>query len=179
MAWMGMPGTNPKKATARETIARVPRICVVDDDPIFCRAFAKMAESRGWSVTECTNLSRVLHQKNQPCDVVVLDYLFGELTAVQIADVFGPEAAVVLVSGTTPTNLPRDVPSFRWEAFVHKQQGLPAVVDAVASLLPKDDDSSGSSGQPRPERNTLRSWVGLMLVWSTALVGAVALRFFQ
>src|SRR5687768_13603444 len=80
-----------------------PSLLVIDDDPLFCERMARTAWSSGANVTCCKTVGEVLHlSRMEPLkrfDVALVDYFFGELTAVQVAFLLG-NMPVILMSGT-------------------------------------------------------------------------------
>jgi DNA-binding NtrC family response regulator len=113
------------------------RILIVDDDPLFCRMFERTAEKANIGVHACRTLGEVFPIKSdRTFDVAVIDFCFGDFTALQVADLIGKDIPVILVS-----NLPRaDVHFSDWpvniHSFVQKSSGQQAILDAAIRAIP-------------------------------------------
>ena len=78
-----------------------PRVLLVDDDPIFCKTIARAAKQQAIDVVTCSSMEefdRLLSQ--DPYDVALVDYYFGDRTAPELLHLFDENVPVVLISET-------------------------------------------------------------------------------
>lgn len=77
----------------------LPRLLLVDDDPIFCRSMKQTAKLLGIELSMCQNLRSVLNLPSQkPFDVALLDYHFGDLTAYHVGHFLAEKTPIVIIS---------------------------------------------------------------------------------
>ncbi len=75
------------------------RVLVVDDDPVFCKVMQKVARKHKVDITACSSLREVLELPGDAnFDLAILDYYFGDMTAIQIAYLLKTNAPQFFVS---------------------------------------------------------------------------------
>jgi DNA-binding response OmpR family regulator len=106
-----------------------PRVVLVDDDPVFCKAVKRCAKKLNVDVTVCKNLSEFTKSTRESTfDVAVLDYFLGELTAFQLAHLLDGNVPVVLISNTEARRVSGDAWPAEVRSFVHKSRGVNAIL---------------------------------------------------
>jgi len=107
-----------------------PKILLVDDDPIFCKAVQNKAKKLNLDLTVCKTMGDVTTLASRPnFDVAILDYFFGsEMTAFQLSHMFDGEIPVVLISNTEGRKLSGDSWPPEIRTFVHKSAGIDAIL---------------------------------------------------
>jgi CheY-like chemotaxis protein len=138
-----------------------PRILLVDDDPLFCRKIARVAKSKHMPLQICTTLKEVLALPQRPqFDVAVMDYHFGDLTAIELAHFVGEDTPIVLISNSDASsisiqNWPLDIRS-----FIHKSSGIEAVLSEVllTALWPGLFDSAAEKSPVKKAKRRSLLW---------------------
>jgi hypothetical protein len=107
-----------------------PKVLLVDDDPLFCRAVERRARQMHLDLTICKTFGDVSKLAGRSAfDVAILDYFFGEeFTAFQISHMLSREVPVVLVSATEGRKLSGDSWPPEIKTFLHKSVGTDAIL---------------------------------------------------
>ena len=158
-----------------------PKILLVDDDPMFCKAVQRKAKKLQLDLTICKTLGDITKLPSKPeFDVAVLDYFFGEeLTAFQISHLFSREVPVVLVSNTEGRKLSGDSWPSEIRTFVHKSAGIDAIL-AEAFLAAHWGHLVSSLSEavvPPPASYQTPRWLPLAAALTAG--GALALLYFS
>lgn len=109
---------------------KVPKILLVDDDPLFCKAVQKEAGKMHLDLTVCTSMGDLAQlSRRKSYDVAVLDYFFGDgITGIQISHLLADDTPIVLVSNTEGRKLVGE----RWpeeiRTFLPKTVGTHAIL---------------------------------------------------
>ncbi len=133
--WIGPePGwieaTRPISKEVRKTGEPSPRILVVDDDEIFCRTIVKTAQHSALNVKVCQSLGEVLSlHKETPFDVAVLDYFFGEFSALQVGYILGRDIPIILISQNDRSAIHFEGWPLNIKGFVPKSKGQMAILE--------------------------------------------------
>jgi len=131
---------------------KIPRVLLVDDDPVFALLMENHARFRGAVMKACSDEEGMKQAlSNEPFDVVILDYYLGNRLGTELAAMAGPKTPVVLVSHTGawlrdceewPSNIAK---------FVHKNQGVDLIFETAVNALRHDRphiDSGSSTERP-------------------------------
>lgn len=123
-------------AQTQAPTAPAPRILLIDDDPIFCRTMAKLAQSHGIGMTTCQKFQDLFsHQTDGEFDVLIVDYLFGEFTATQVLNLMKQTKPVILVSQMEAADVLREHGSVPITNFLPKSRGNEAILEAAMEAL--------------------------------------------
>ena len=111
----------------------LPRILVLDDDPIFGRIMRQAATKKGSAVSYCKSVDELSKLPSWDYDVIVMDYDLGPVTGFELTDYLekftSVEVPVILVSQTKLRGSQKWPETIR--EFVHKGLGPFAILDAV------------------------------------------------
>ena len=127
--------SSPSKNKVERTL---PRILVVDDDPLFRAKVAKIAEKRGLSVTTCASIRELSAVADSRLfDVVVVDYFLDDLqeflTGTDIARVL-EGLPIVLISNNDRAFTNNDPWPTSIRKFVNKKAGIDAILDTAIQI---------------------------------------------
>ena len=100
------------------------KILLVDDDPIFCRSMQGTAKLNQIDLQVCRNIGEVMKlQGKESFDAAVLDYQFGELTALQVGHFLSEDTPIVITSNHHRSDIHLSDWPFNIRDFVAKSQG--------------------------------------------------------
>jgi DNA-binding NtrC family response regulator len=131
--------------------ARPARILLIDDDPVFCRRLSTLAKQAGIPVETCDSIEQLGNVSSLAnFDVAVLDYFLEDTTGMELAEYmdtfFESGVDVVMISGRTVDEVREDSNKKAWprcvKAFVNKDDGVEAILDAVLESLSKQGKSA-------------------------------------
>ncbi len=109
-----------------------PRILLVDDDPIFCCAFEKLASRYHVPVVTFDSFREFDNKPNWDYDMVLMDYNLGKLNGIQFAEYIEQtvgDVPLLLVSGTHRKKSAIEPWPKLIRGFSNKERGLEAVFD--------------------------------------------------
>jgi two-component system response regulator RegA len=110
-------------------------VLLVDDDPVFLRAFAREFERRGWTVfTEQDVFAAVASARSKRPEVVVLDLLVGEHSGLEIIEDLRhdvPNARIVMLTGSATVSTAVLAMKLGAHDYVEKPTTVDAIVAAV------------------------------------------------
>jgi len=114
---------------------RIPKILLVDDDPIFGAIMRRTAKDVKVDLTFCQSIAELGELRNLDFDVAVIDYDLGSVTGTELSEYlekYAGQLPVVLVSNTQRAN------SETWSQlvkdFVHKKMGAKAIFKAAFTV---------------------------------------------
>jgi CheY-like chemotaxis protein len=167
------PGS-PVQAKVPAATTASPRILVIDDDPLFCKMMKRTAGDNRLSVTVCKSVGEVLGlTQHLPYDVAIVDYFFGELTAVQLVDLLGKDVPIILISGTERAKLTNEMFPISFNRFVHKNRGpITIYCEALSAIGWKN--RAVTVGRVSLEMESRRLWWSKFQIWSGVLTAAFA-----
>lgn len=112
--------------------ATMPRILLVDDDPIFCKVMQRLAQNYRSPLTVVSSVAKMPETPDNAFDVAVIDYDLGCVTGLELIACLreqGLNIPVVLVSGTRRAVGPQWNDTIH--EFVNKAAGPCAILDAA------------------------------------------------
>ena len=115
----------------------MPKILLVDDDPLYVRAFVRFANSSDVPVAAITSLQAFEALENWDFDVAVIDYDLRSATGLEFAAALEQKigAMPMLLISNSDQHQTRDADwpaSIGW--FVNKEKGFRSIIDTAASL---------------------------------------------
>lgn len=165
--------------SAQEAVC--PRILLVDDDPLYCKAVKRAAKKMNLDITVCKTFGEITSLNDRKgFDVAILDYFFGELTGFQLSHFIGPEIPVVLVSNTEARKISGDAWPAGIRTFVHKEQGIQTLL--AEAMLTCRWKTLFHPAQPPPSLPDLLTspevkWPSLIAILIAAIALGAALLF--
>jgi CheY-like chemotaxis protein len=110
----------------------VPKILVIDDDPMFCYAFQRFARLRQVPVNTFDSFGDFEKERNWSYDMVIMDYDLGSLDGVEFAEYIEDTIGYVPTLMISSTDRQQDYDS-PWpeiiEGFSNKKKGLDNIFD--------------------------------------------------
>lgn len=111
----------------------LPKILLIDDDPIFGKIMKNAAAHKGAPITYCCTLEEFAGLDHWDFDIAIVDFDLGAVTGLELtaymSQFLSEEVPVILVSQTKHRN------SKEWPGaireFVHKNVGPFAILDAA------------------------------------------------
>lgn len=112
-----------------------PRLLLVDDDPVFCHSMKKTAEKNNIDLKICQNFGEVMGlSKEAPFDAAVLDFQFGDLTALQVGHFLSEDTPIVITSSHHRSTIHTTDWPFDIRDFVAKSRGNMAILKSALGI---------------------------------------------
>lgn len=115
-----------------------PKICLIDDDPIFTTVFKKYAESEGFAVDVYGLIVDIKTIERLRYDVIIMDYDLGGVSGEELAECFchlGLDVPILMMSFShREPELSEHWPE-KVCGFVHKASGLREILHKAAKEL--------------------------------------------
>ena len=119
----------------------LPRLVLIDDDPVFGHIFSKTADRQGLKI-DCYETVLELDYMGLlgQYDVAVVDYDLGQVNGIEmvsyLSSLFG-DIPMILVSSCDRVPTPEKPWSANVRCFVHKSQGVAAILQAAIEIVAK------------------------------------------
>jgi CheY-like chemotaxis protein len=155
-----------------------PRILVIDDDPIFCKALKKTGRKMGVEVKACeTTAALSLLPKKLPFDIVLIDYSFHNFTGVQLSYLLGNYCPIVMISATERAKIKEVNWPTSIKTFLHKSLGLDSILSSTLTVLSQEEPHFNLKHWERQRKNLGRdqvewlAWILLLLLGTVIATG--------